>query len=103
MNVNELPAYDASDNPTECCPRFDPTGWDEQDLHFAGKLFARARTRSLFHIPVNMSRVFNKTFAAIETAGARNDHDFIVLSRDVSPWASEHYGKNYVVAVAQVH
>ncbi len=38
-----------------------------------------------------MSRVFKKTFAAIETAGARSDRQFIVLSHELSPWAAEHY------------
>jgi hypothetical protein len=91
MNVNELPAYDTSDNSTGCCPRFNAKGWDEQDLHFQNKLFVRAKTRSLFHIPINMGQVFKKTFKAIEAAGARNDQDFIVMSRDLSPWTSEHY------------
>ena len=91
MKINELPAYRATDNPKRCCPRFDPQGWDGQELHFDGKLFAKARTRSLFHIPLDMGRVFKKTLGAIEAAGAHSDRDFIVLSRDLSPWASEHY------------
>ena len=91
MNINELPAYDATDNPTGCCPRFNPKGWDRQDLHFAEKRFAMARTRSVFHIPINMSQVFKKTLGAIEAAGAHSDKDFIVPSRDLSPWSSEHY------------
>lgn len=91
MQTNALPHYDASDNPTGCCPRFDPQGWDDQDLHFDDKLFVRATTRGLFHIPLNMGSVFKRTFAAIEAAGARDDGDFIVLSRDSSPWTGEHY------------
>lgn len=91
MNVNELPAYRASDNPTGCCPRFDPRGWDAQELRFDGKLFVKARTHSLFHVPVDMARVFRKTLGAIAAAGARSDDDFLVLSRDRSPWSSEHY------------
>jgi hypothetical protein len=91
MEVNETPAYDTSDNPTGCCPRFDPRGWDGEELHFSDKLFVRAVTRSLFHIPINMGAVFARTFAAIDKAGARSDSGFIVLSRDLSPWTSEHY------------
>ncbi len=90
MNTNALPAYDASDNPTGCCPRFKPQGWDQQDLHFKDKLFVRATTRSLFHIPLDMGGVFKRTFAAIEASGARDNDDFIVLSRDLSSWAAEH-------------
>lgn len=90
MNVNETPNYDASDNPTGCCPRFKPEGWEGQALHFKDKPFVRAKTRSLFHIPINMGRVFEKTFGAIEAANALNEKQAIILSRDLSPWTSEH-------------
>ena len=42
------------------------------------------------HIPINMERVFNKTFEAIENAGAINPEQLIVLSRELSPWSAEH-------------
>lgn len=91
MMINEFPTYDASENSTGCCPRFNPSGWDGQELHFANKLFVRATTRSLMHIPINMGAVFKKTFAAIEAGSARSDKDVIVLSRELSPWSAEHY------------
>ncbi|MDH3421207.1 MAG: hypothetical protein OEQ25_12375 [Gammaproteobacteria bacterium] len=91
MEVNALPTYDMTDNPTGCCPRFDPREWDDQELHFREKLFVRSKTRSLFHIPLNMGSVFEKTFAAIESADAHSDDDFIVLSHDPSAWSGEHY------------
>ena len=79
-----------TDNTTGCCPRFQPEGWDDQELHFEDKLFVRARTRSVAHIPMNMGSVFTKTFKAIEDAGADNDEDFVVMSRDLSAWSAEH-------------
>ena len=91
MEINQLPRYDQSDNPTGCCPRFNPEGWDDQELHFKDKPFVKATTRSLFHIPLNMGRVFTKTNKAIEEAGALDEDQFVVLSRDVSPWKTEHY------------
>lgn len=90
METNRTPAYDTSDNPTGCCPRFKPEGWDGQELHFEGKLFARAKTHSVFHIPIDMGPVFAKTFKAIEAAGAQPPNQTIVLSRDLSPWSAEH-------------
>ncbi len=90
MEMNRLPDYDASDNPTGCCPRFNPEGWDEQDLHLKDQRFLKAKTRSLFHIPLNMGSVFKRTFASIEQAKAQNGKQFIVLSRDLSPWSAEH-------------
>ena len=91
MELNKLPEYDMSDNPTGCCPRFKPEGWDEQELHFEKKPFIKAKTRSLFHIPINMGHVFSQTFQALEDDDAMDVHQFIVLSVDTSPWRSEHY------------
>ena len=91
MEINALPKYDMSDNPTNCCPRFNTEGWDEQDLHFKDKLFVKAKTRSILHIPINMHSVFPKTLSAIETANALSEDNFIVLSYDPSSWRGEHY------------
>jgi hypothetical protein len=91
MEINTLPKYDMSDNLTNCCPKFKPEGWDEQKLHFKEKLFVKAKTVSLFHIPLNMGSVYPKTFAAIEKADAMSEDNFIVLSYDSSAWCGEHY------------
>ncbi|MEX3007251.1 hydrolase [Hoeflea sp. TYP-13] len=91
MQTNRLPEYDASDNPTGCCPRFNPLGWDDCNLHFKNKLFVKATTRSENHVPIDMGPVFEKTFAAIQAAGAYDENDFIVLSRDISPSKAEHF------------
>jgi hypothetical protein len=91
MQINALPKFDMSDNPTNCCPRFKTDGWDEQELHFTDKLFVKATTRSIFHIPLNMGSVFPNTFKAIDEAGARDKDEFIVLSNDPSAWTEEHF------------
>ncbi|MBJ3764236.1 hypothetical protein ILP92_15920 [Maribius pontilimi] len=90
MQTNAVPHYDDADNPTGCCPRFDPTGWDGRDLHFRDKPFLRATTRSLAYFPLNMGRVFSRVQGRIERAGAYDPDDFLVLSRDLSPWRAEH-------------
>lgn len=89
METNSVPKYDQSDNETGCCPRFDPTPWEGQDLHFRDKLFVRATVRSFMHVPLNMAIVFQNTFNAIRRANAE-DEAFVVLSREISPWQSEH-------------
>ena len=91
MEINALPKYDMSENPTNCCPRFNTDGWDEQELHFKDKLFVKAKSRSLFHIPLNLGSVYPKTFNAIEKADAVDENDLIVLSYDPSAWTGEHY------------
>lgn len=91
MEVNLTPKYDLSVNETNCCPKFNPEGWDDQELHFQDKLFVKAKTISIFHIPLNIGSVFPKTFEAIEKAQAIQMDQVLVLSYDPSPWRGEHY------------
>ena len=90
MKENALPKYDMSENPTHCCPRFKPEGWDQQELHFKNKQFVKAKTHSLFHIPLDMGSVYSKTMKAIEQKKATSEDNFVVLSKEKSPWKAEH-------------
>jgi len=90
METNELPHYDLSDNPTGCCPRFHPDVWDGVELHFKDKPFVRAETKSVMHVPVNMGKVFSRVQSHVEAATGFDPDNTIVLSRDLSPWKSEH-------------
>lgn len=90
METNLTPTYDQSDNPTGCCPRFDPKGWDGKKLHFKDKSFVRATTHSLMHIPLNMGKVFGRVIGHIDAADAKDPAQAIVLSRDLSAFEGEH-------------
>jgi hypothetical protein len=90
MKLNDLPCHDARVNTTGCCPKFDPAGWDAQELHFRDKPFVQAGTRSESYVPQDMGEVFARVFRHIEEAGAASDHGPIVLSRDLSPSSAEH-------------
>ncbi len=90
MQTNVLPALDTSVNTTGCCPKFNPDGWDAQELHFRDKRFVRATTRSLMHVPINMGTVFARVQEHLEKADAIDWSDYIVLSRDTSAFAGEH-------------
>ena len=90
MDLNRVPQFDDSVNTTGCCPKFNPEGWDGQELHFRDKPFVRATTRAIMHVPVNMGSVFERVGKHIEDADAFDADDYIVLSRDLSPWKAEH-------------
>ena len=90
METNILPHYDDSVNETGCCPRFNPDGWDGQELHFKDKRFLRAETRSAMHIPLNMGSVFERVNQHVEDTGGWDNDDMIVLSRDLSAFKAEH-------------
>jgi hypothetical protein len=91
MKVNSLPHYDDSTNTTGCCPKFNPEGWDGQELHFKDKKFVRATTLSAMHIPLNMGKIFARVHCGIEDSNAYDPNDFIVLSHELSPWKAEHF------------
>jgi hypothetical protein len=90
MQLNETPKFDQSVNTTGCCPRFNPEGWDAQELHFKDKPFLRATTISLAHIPVNMGKVFTRVQGHIDASGAQDPDHFLVLSHDLSAFQGEH-------------
>jgi hypothetical protein len=90
MHTNSFPRYDNSVNTTGCCPKFNPAGWDSQALHFEDKDFVRATTRSLLHVPLDMSRVFTRVQQSIEHANANDSDNCVVLSRDLSASHAEH-------------
>lgn len=88
--LKTLPKMNFADAPTECCPRFDPKGWDGLTVHFENAPFIRATTRSLMHIPLNMGTVFTRVQGRIEAAGAQDPDRYLVLSRDLSGTEGEH-------------
>jgi len=91
MQTNQLPHYDDSVNTTGCCAKFNPEGWDGEELHFDDKKFVRAETMAAMHIPINTGKVFTRVLGAIDKAGAYDNDNFIVLTNHVSPWKGEHY------------
>jgi len=91
MPYDNVPFYDMADNETGCCPRFHPENWDGLTLHFDNKLFVRAVTHAVFHVPIDMGRVFPRVQAHLEAAGAFDANDFFILSKDLGAWVSEHY------------
>jgi len=91
MQANATPKYDDSVNTTGCCAKFNPDGWNNQELHFQSKPFVRAETRSVLHIPVNMGKVFSRVFSHLDAADAIRPDATFVLSKELSPWKAEHY------------
>jgi hypothetical protein len=60
-------------------------------LHFKGKKFAHATTRSAMHMPLNMGSVFARVQEKVEKAKAQSADNTIVLSHETSPWKADHY------------
>lgn len=73
---------------TGCCPKFDPTPWDEQELHWEHKRFLHDRVRSFFHMPLNMGAKMRQNMARIEAAGAKPANPLVLMTNE-SLWGSD--------------
>lgn len=68
MTVNKLPPLNWKDNPTKCCPRFDPKPWDEKTFTFKSKTFVKDTTVNFMHIPLTMGAMMKRTWEKITGA-----------------------------------
>ena len=66
MAQQTLPKPNVQKSETGCCPRFEPAPWDGQEFEFRERLFVRATTVNLLHIPLNIGAVFKRTLSQIE-------------------------------------
>jgi len=77
-----------------CCPRFDPTPWDEKIHEWHDKLFIRDSVKQILHrpMPSSMKRTIGRMWQLAKDSGADpNIKDFLLLAYDPSPWRSELY------------
>ena len=88
MTLNHVPKL-SKDNPTGCCPRFNPKDWDGKTFEFKNKPFVRMTTRSFLYMPLNLGSQMARTWASIMSAKANTD-EFVAMSYDLSPWQAEH-------------
>lgn len=88
--VNHVPLIDMTKSTTGCCALIEPEQWDEQEVTFSNKLFAKATVRSILHVPINMNAVMTKNLARIHEAGADLE-EYLILSSEVSSWHSDQY------------
>jgi hypothetical protein len=75
-----------------CCPKFDPKSYDEKEIVWKDKLFAKDTVKAIMHIPMNMGAIMTKMTKLVEVAGASvSDKDFLILSDETSAWKSIQY------------
>lgn len=79
---------------TECCPKFDPSPWNEKEFLWKDKLFVKGSMPQIMHVPLpgTFGKTVAKIWKKIEEAGASPDiKDFIMLATESSPWRGEVY------------
>lgn len=45
---------------SECCPRFDPTSWNEKTFNWENKKFIKDKVFTLFYMPINFGAVITR-------------------------------------------
>jgi hypothetical protein len=73
-----------------CCPKFEPSLWDERILLWENKKFVKDKIFTLFFIPINFGSVIKKMMAKIEKSGA-TAQDWLGLSDHTSKWNMDLY------------
>jgi hypothetical protein len=77
-----------SNDNVECCPKFDPSAWDEKSFKWDNKKFVKDTVSTLFYMPVNFGSVITKLTNKVQKAGA-NMPDWLCLSDHPSKWKME--------------
>lgn len=90
--MNETRAI--SESTEECCPKFDPSRWNNIQHKWENKLFLKDSIPEIFHMPLpgSYGKVITRMWNKAEKAGAAPDRqDFLLLAYDPSPFKSELY------------
>jgi len=71
VDTNRVPIQDMSAPETGCCPRFDPTEWDDKEFHFRGQALHPGQDGpTSCTCRLNMKGMMTKTWGKIQAAGA---------------------------------
>lgn len=73
-----------------CCPKFEPSLWDEKTIVWENKKFIKDRVKTLFFMPLNMNKVMKRMDEAVTKAGAVFQ-DALCLSEHTSKWNMDQY------------
>jgi len=68
-----------------CCPKFDPTLWDEKILDWNNKKFIKDKVFTLFYMPINFGSAMTRMIGKVEKANA-TALDWLCLSEHTSKW-----------------
>lgn len=76
--------------PGGCCPRFDPTVWDQDEITWNEKPFMKERVHSFFHVPIDMRQKMTKGMRVVEAFDAAPERG-VALCDERSRWSADLY------------
>ena len=69
----------------ECCPRFEPSIWEDKIFDWEKKRFIKDKVATFFYMPLNFGAVITRLVGKIKKAGAEMP-DALCLSDHPSKW-----------------
>lgn len=79
---------DSTIKPTGCCDPFDPEPWQDKEITWNDKIFAKDHVTSFMHIPLNMGKKVIKNMELIEKANAKPEYQ-LMLTDEKSLWGAD--------------
>lgn len=73
-----------------CCPRFDPTPWDDKMITWENKRFIKDSVCTLFYMPLNFGAAMRRLNKRVDDAHATVP-DWLCLSDHTSKWKMNLY------------
>jgi len=73
-----------------CCPKFDPTPWDEKIFEYKNKRFIKDSVFTVFYMPINFGGVMKRLDEKVRGAGGTIP-DWLCLSDHTSMWNMDVY------------
>ncbi len=73
-----------------CCPKFDPTPWDNKEFNWENKKFIKSNVFSLMYMPLNFGGVISKLMKKVDATGRKLEGN-LCLSDHTSKWNMDIY------------
>lgn len=77
-------------NENECCPRLDPTLWDDKILVWDNKKFIKGKVKTIFFIPIGFGKEITKLQKLVTDSDGIIE-DYLCLSIHPTKWGMDIY------------
>lgn len=84
-NFDQNQSQNCAENKMECCPKFDPTSWQDKEFEWKDKKFVKDKVFTFVYMPLNFGAVISRNFRALDKRGAICP-DWLCLSEHTSKW-----------------
>lgn len=72
----------------ECCPKFEPSPWDDKVIDWNDKTFIKGKVKTFFYMPFGFRKIMTKLQNMVVKAGA-SIPDYLCLSNHTSKWSMD--------------